>query len=236
MKKIKYFIILSLIFFIASCQKDNEIGFYDLGSEFFISGDYTSLDNEAIIAIENQQKNLSEVALTHLGGMTTDLDDDDNPIPFESDYTATIPISAGEGALTISDANLGFTNSAIGWTADFKFVAVYDGKAFSRFYTLEVSDPISFDYSGEIEHRDTTYNFNFSILPVTATVETVSVQTKVGSLSSYTNLAGPFEAEDFVPVNGSDYLVGDTIFFNVIGTVGTKSASAEGMMVVVEPE
>ena len=230
MKKIKYFIILSLIFFIAACQEDHEIEFYDLGTEFYISGSYTSLDNEATLSIENQQNNLSEMKLTHLGGLTTDLDENDEPIPFTSDYTATIPISSGEGSITISDVNLGMTE--IGWSADFQFDASYDGKAIKRFYTLTVDDPISVEVPA-ISHRDdTTYHFKFNIAPVTAAVETVIVQTKVSVLGTYVNLAGPFNAEDSIPINPSDYNVGDTLFVNVIGTVGSKTAETETEIVI----
>jgi hypothetical protein len=230
MKKIRYFIILSLIFFIASCQKDNEIEFYDLGTEFFISGSFTSLDNEATISIDNQQKNLSEVKLTHLGGLTTDLDADDNPIPFTSDYTATIPISNGAGDVTISDADLGMTE--LGWSADFQFDADYDGKHIMRFFTLTVDDPITTD-APLVSHRaDTIYHFKFFIEPVSAVVETVTVQTKVSVLGTYVNLPGTFNAVDSIPIDPADYIVGDTLFVNVIGTVGSKTAETETEIVI----
>jgi hypothetical protein len=230
MKKIKYYLILSLIFFIASCQKDNEIEFTELGTEFLISGSYTSLDNEVTILIENQQKNLSEIKLTHLGGLTTNLDADDNPIPFSSDYTATIPISNGAGELSIPDDDLGMTE--IGWSADFQLDATYDGKAIQRFYTLTVDDPISVDVP-EIKHRTETLYFKFAIAPTSATVENVTVQSKVSALGTYTSLPGPFNAEDSIPINGADYNIDDTLFVNIIGTVGTKTASTETEIIIL---
>jgi hypothetical protein len=232
MKKIKYYIIISLIFFIASCQKDNEIEFYDLGSEFFIhGGDYTSLDDETLIWVINQPANLSAVNVTNMGN----IDADGNPIIPASPYTGTISIVGDSGAINLSDVNLGMTE--IGWTAKLQFSATYDGKTFLRYLTVEVADPVSISApKGNVIESDTVVEFGWDIAPALASVETVTVQTKVSVLGDYVDLPGPFEASDSFEINGADYNLGDTLFVNVIGTNGDKSASTETEIVVVEPD
>lgn len=216
--------ILSLIFFIVSCEKENEIEYTELGTEFFISGDYTSLDSEVTFAIENQQKNLSQIVVTALGGVQNDEDETEFPPPVPD--LGSITLTAGEGSLTVSDTDLGMT--IIDWTADFQFDASYNGKAIQRFYNLAVADPISVEDPGVTIRNDTVYYFTFAIEPASATVETVTVQTKVGALADYSPpLAGPFNAVDSIAITGTDYSFGDTLFVNVIGTVGSKTAETE---------
>lgn len=232
MKKIKYYLILSFIFFIASCQKDNEIEFTELGTEFLISGSYTSLDNEVTLSFDNQQNNLSQINVMHLRVIDNNEEgnfNDEDTTDVQASLGA-VPIIGGAGSLTLSDATLGMTE--IGWRSDFQFDATYDGKAIQRFYTLTVDDPISVDVP-EIKHRaDTIYHFKFEIAPSSASVETVTVQTKVSALGTYSTLPGSFNAEDSIPIKGSDYNIDDTLFVNVIGTVGTKTASTETEIII----
>lgn len=227
MKNYKLYMILSLIFFIVSCEKENKIEFTELGTEFFISGDYTSLDGIVTFTIENQQKNLSQVVVTALGGL-----EDDEETEFEAPKPdlGTISITAGEGSLTVTDAELGMT--IIDWTADFQFDASYDGKAITRFYNLAVADPISVEDPGVTHRNDTTYHFTFAIEPASASVDNVVVQSKVGALGTYIDFPGPFNAEDSIPIIGTDYSIGDTLFVNVIGSSGTKTAETETELVI----
>jgi len=226
MKKIQFYILMSFVFVLASsCQKQKGVEFTDLGSEFFISSSgYTSLDNTTTISIDNQQKNLSTIAVTNLGGTTA------NDSTITSTYTGSIALTGGKGSIALSDADLGM--DTIGSSVKLQFDANFGGKPFSRFYTLTVKDPISVDFPA-VDHRlDTTYYFHFDIAPKTATVETVKVQTKVSELGTYADVSGSFNAADSIPIKGSDYNVGDTLFVNVIGTVGTKTASTETAVVI----
>jgi len=233
MKNNIFYILLSFILFTVACQEDEEFKRYDLGSEFYISdGGYTSLDEEVTIEIENPLQNLSQVTVTHLGGTTTNEDENGDLIPFTAPTSnlGTITLSGGAGSMTLTSAQLGMTK--VGWSADFKFDAVYEGKAFSRSHSISVAHPISVE-DPHITHRsDTVYYFQFAIEPATATVQTVTVETKTSSLDTYTALTGPFDAEDEVPFVGADYAVGDTIFVRVTGTVGTKSATKVAKLIV----
>jgi len=228
MKNYKLYMILSLIFFIVSCEKENKIEFTELGTEFFISGDYTSLDSEVTFTIENQQKNLSQIVVTALGGVQNDDDETEFPPPVPD--LGTLTLTAGEGSLTVSDTDLGMTT--IGWAADFQYDASYNGKAIQRFYNLGVDDPISVEDPHVTHRNDTVYHFTFAIEPASATVETVTVQTKIGALGTYVDQPGPFNAEDSIAITGTNYAIGDTLFVNVIGTVGSKTAETETELVI----
>lgn len=220
MKKIQLLVIISLIFFTASCQKDKGVQFYNLGSEFFISSPgYTSLDSQAVLSIKNISKNLTKVNVINLGGTLA------NDSAFISSYTGSIAIAGdGTGSTTLSDSDLGM--DGIGASAKFEFDATYNGKPFSRFYTLTEADPISVDAPMVTRSSKPTYLY-FDISPVSATVTGVKVQTKVGVNSTYTTVAGTFAANDSVPIVGSNYNLGDTLYVNVIGSAGAKTANTE---------
>jgi len=225
MKRYQFYIILSLIFFVASCQKKSAIQFYNLGSEFFISSPgYTSLDSQAVLSINNISKNLTKVNVINLGGTLA------SGSAFTSSYTGSIAIASdGTGSTTLSDSDLGM--DGIGASAKFEFDAVFDGKPFSRYYTLKETDPISVKYP-TIMHKDTTYYFHFKIEPVSATVSKVTVQTKVSAQGTYTDVAGTFNAADSIPVKGFDYNAGAALFVKVTGTAGSKTASTVTKIVI----
>ncbi len=220
MKRYQFYILLSLIFFVASCQKEKGVQFYNLGSEFFISSPgYTSLDSQAELSVKNISKNLTKVNVINLGGTLSD------GSAFTSSYTGSISIgSDGLGSTTLTDSDLGM--DGIGASAKFEFDATYNGKPFSRFYTLTEADPISVDAPMVTRSSKPTYLY-FDISPVSATVTGVKVQTKVGVNSTYTDVAGTFAANDSVAIVGSNYNLGDTLYVNVIGTAGTKTANTE---------
>jgi|GEM_PF-2824691 len=228
MKNKIFYILLSFIFIAVACQEEDDYEPYNLGTEFYItSTNYTSLDDQVVIEIDNPLQNLTEVAVTHLGGMTVEEESFDPP---NADL-GNIALNAGEGAITLTDAQLGMTT--IGWTANFQFDAEYEGTPFSRTHSISVDDPISVE-DPHIKHRsDTVYHFKFAIEPASATVDGVTVETKVSVLGTYTELAEPFNAVDSIPFTGSDYTIGtDTIFVRVTGTAGSKTETTETTLLV----
>ncbi len=200
--------------------------FYNLGSEFLVSSPgYTSLDSQAVIDIDNVSHNLKTVKITNLGGTLA------NNSAFTSSYTGSISIgNDGKGSITLTEADLGL--DGIGASANFQFDATIDGKPFSRYFTLNEEDPISVTPPDKVVHRDTNYYFHFKIEPVSATVSSVVVQTKVSEQGTYTDVSGSFNAKDSIPINGIDYQVGDTVYVNVIGTAGSKTANTETSLVI----
>jgi hypothetical protein len=229
MKNNKLVIILALIFFITACDKDEAvIDTIDLGTEFFISGSYTSLDDVATFEIDNPKSNLSSIVVTALGGTEADGETDWDPPVVD---LGTITVSGGMGSLTVTSAELGMTE--VGATGSFQFASSYNGKNITRFFDLEVDNPISTHDPGVQHRNDTIYYFTFEIEPVSATVETVTVQTKLGELGTYVDLPGPFNAVDSIPVDGYLYNVGDTLFVNVIGTNGAKVAETETPVIIL---
>ena len=223
MKKIQLLVLISLIFFTVSCQKDKGVQFYNLGSEFSISSPgYTSLDSQAALAIKNISKNLTTVKIINMGGTLAD------GSAFTSSFTGSISINGdGIGSTTLTDSELGM--DGIGASANFEFDAVVDGKPFSRYYTLSETDPISVT-APDVMHvsgSDTTYYLHFKIEPVSATVTGVKVQTKVGKNGTYNDVSGTFSAKDSVAIVGANYNLGDSLYVNIIGTAGSKTANTE---------
>src|SRR6056297_3377827 len=234
MKNKIFYILLSFILFTVACQEDEEFKSYDLGSEFYVSDNgYTSLDNQVTLTIENPLKNLSQVTVTHLGGLTTDEDEEGDLIPFDAPTSdlGAITFSDGAGSMVLEDTELGMTE--IGWTADFQFDAEYEGTPFSRAHSISVADPISVE-DPQMKHRsDTVYHFKFAIEPASATVDDVTVATKVSSSGIWVVLPGPFNPKDSIPFTGAAYAIGtDTIFVKVTGDAGSKTATTETALLV----
>ena len=222
------------MFLASSCEK-NEIEKYDLGTEFFISSSgYTSLDDQVTVSIANDQKNLSSITVTHLGGITTNVDADGNTLPFNAPKAnlGSISLTDGAGSMTISDSDLGMTE--IGWSADFQFDAVFDGKPIVRYKSITVDDPISVK-APSITHKDKNLPFLFSVDPVSATVTSTVVETKVSEAGTYAPLTiveGAEGKKDTVFLNGINYHIGDTVFVKVTASTATKTASTVTKMVV----
>lgn len=228
MKKIQFLVLISLIFFTVSCKKEKGDQYYDLGSEFFISSPgYTSLDSQAVLSINNISKNLTSVTVINIGGTLS------NDSAFTSSFTDSIPIAGdGTGSITLSDSDLGM--DGIGASANFEFDAVFDGKPFSRHYTLNETDPISVTAPDvmHVSSSDTTYYLYFNIEPIYDSVTGVKVQTKVGMNSIYNDVSGTFSAKDSIAIVGADYNLGDSLYVNIIGTTATKTANTETTIVI----
>ncbi len=211
----KIYMLLPLIFFMASCQKDHDVEIVNLGSEFFITESaITSLDTEITITIENQQKNLAQVTATLLPD--TDL--------------GSIQLTDGAGSETYTDAQTGLTE--IGDEGSFKFGAEHNGMAFSRSTTITVEDPISIEAPEVVRSADISY-LHFSIEPAVATVDGVVVQTKLFTGGTYENATGDFNAIDSLGIIGADFNLYDTLFVKVTGTAGTKTAETVTKIVIM---
>lgn len=221
MKNFKFYFLLPLIFLMASCQKDHDIEFVDLGSEFFISNSgYTSLDNKITFSIKNQQNNLAQVAVTERlkDGTIIDL--------------GAIPIADSVGSITYTDAQIQISN--VGQSATFVFAGQNNGIDFTRTKSVTVTDPIKITAPEVIRVADTVY-LHFSIKPATASVDAVMVQQKVGATGAYTDVPGNFNPVDSVAIVGADYNLYDTLFIKVKGTAGSKVAE-KVTKIVIEPD
>jgi len=216
MKNIKLIILSTLIIFIAACEKEDLIKTNDLGTEFFISGSYTTLDGMAIISVENQQKNLSSIQVTALGGVAADDDETEIPAPVEN--LGAISVSDGAGAMTIMDNDLGLDGQPVGSTMDYELSSSYSGKSITRYFTLSLDNPISVDVPMVTHRSDTTFTFEYAVEPANATVTTVTLQSKVGELGTYSPISGDWGAEGSFQIKGSDYNVDDTLFVKVMAS------------------
>ena len=222
MKNTRFLILLPLIFFMASCEKEVEIETTDLGTEFFISDNgYTSLDTEVTFTIENQKSNLSTVKMTALG--ITDADDEAVEPPVAS---WDIALTSGAGSITIPSADLGMT--AAGWSADFQ----YDGhgaNTIQRFHSLSVSNPMTLtapyiwveNDDGELELTPTTVYQNadvqfidYEVDSINDATQSITIETKVGVNGDYTEVAGDFSYKSgTLEIVGDVYNVNDTVYY-----------------------
>ena len=230
MKRIIYIFIVAIVLF-SSCDRENELQFIDLGTEFvFSNSGMTSLDDDVTIVVTNKSTNLSEVSLTHLGGTNADDDSFDAP----SSSLGVIPISGETGSIVITDAQLGM--SEMDWSVDFQLDAVFDSKGIVRYGSLTIDNPISTE-DPHISHRnDTTYHFIFAVAPVSAVVTGVTVETKLFYDGVYAVEAGTFDVEeDSLAIPSDQYNVGDTLYVKVTATTGTKTAT-ELTKLVISPK
>ncbi len=233
MKNFKILIVISLIFFTFSCKKENDrIDTYDLGSEIYISNNgYSSLDDQVTFTVNNPVKNLSEVKVIALRIINPDEDILNPPVQ----DIGTISFSDGVGSITISSANLGITEA--GWTADLKFDAVFNGKPFSRYSSITVDNPMSLtspyiwapNDDGDLEETSVTVYQNdnvqyikYDVEPYHATVESTTIETKVGANGTYSDVTGSFDPfKDSLEIIGSNYNANDTVYYRFTSKSGT---------------
>jgi hypothetical protein len=221
MKNYKFYVLLPLIFLMASCQKDHDIEFVDLGSEFFISkSGYTSLDNQISFTIKNQQNNLAQVSVIEKFKDGTIID------------LGAIPIADSVGKVTYTDAQIQITE--IDTSATFIFEGQSNGIDFSRSTTVTVTDPIKVTAPDVIRVADPVYLY-YSIKPATATVDNVMIEQKVGALATYQEVTGDFNPVDSVAIVGADYNLYDTLFIKVKGAAGSKVAETV-TKIIIKPD
>ena len=227
MKKNIKFVLIAFVLFAFGCQKGEVTDFYNLGSEFLLKSKMTSLDNQAVVTVTNLSKNLTSIEVVHTGI----LDADGEAVVPTSTALGSISVADGKGTITLTEAQLGVAE--IDWKANLKFNAVFDGKPFSRFLTVTVTDPITITSKDAFAHRsDTTYYFGYDVTTATATVSSVKIEKKVSNAGVYSEIAGTWTSADSIPFKGSDYNIGDTIFVKVTAVAGTKSASTTTEIVV----
>jgi hypothetical protein len=219
MKKIIFYLIAIVFVAFTSCEEQDNIDRYDLGTEFLASnGGITSLDDNVTVNINNISKNLSEVSVVLMGDSEKDL--------------GKISLSDGTGAATYTNVELGL--SGIGSAASLKFSSTIDGKSIIRYGSVEVESPFTLTPPDGLEHRDTTYYFIYEVAPVSAAVTSIDVSTKVGSGGTYapaTPVNGDLK-KDSIPLKGLDYNVDDTIFIMVIAKTATKTDTANAEVIV----
>ena len=191
----KNYIILTISFvlFLFACEKEHKIEFYDLGTEFSVSGSgMTSLDNQAEISVDNPLKNLSSLTVEHKGVT----DPDDEPITPAITDLGTITLSDGAGSITLTETQLGISETD--WQASLMLDGVINGKAISRPYSITVESPFSTEDPGIAHRNDTSYYFQYAVEPASATVSDVAIETKTGSKGTYAVIAGSWKAIDSV--------------------------------------
>ncbi len=221
MKKNIILIIIAFAFFAMSCEKEHKIEFYDLGTEIYISSSgMTTLDNQAVVTVENPLQNLTSVSVTHLGTVDPD-DEDETMIAPPSSDLGSVSFSGGEGSVIYNETQLDI--SVLGWTAYLQVDGDINGKAFTRPYHITVESPFSTEDPGITHRADTAYYFKYDVEPATATVSNVTIETKVNSDGIYATKVGSWNASDSVGFVGADYNIGDTIFVRITATAGAKS-------------
>jgi hypothetical protein len=238
MKNIKALIFLSFFLVMISCNKENDqIRTFDLGSEMYISSNgYSSLNSNVTFTVNNPLQNLSEVTVTALGITDADGEYVDPPVV---DFGA-ITFTDGVATLTISRADLGI--SEVDWEAQFEFDAVIDGKPFSRYSSVTVSDPVTLtspyiwelnddvleQTSVTVYQNDNVAYISYSVDPPRATAESILIETKVGAEGVYTVVAGNYNpVYDSLAVVGSDYNANDTVYYQFTSKIGTNKQVSE---------
>jgi len=205
MRNILLMIAMLALIFSVGCE-DEDLYPYTGAAGVEISSDgMTELDSQVTFDITATNAKCTELTVT-MG--TTAL--------------GTVTLTSGAGTYTVTAADLGI--SAIDDDAELTFTANTEKNPIYT-YTVTVEDPASFDvpdlYLNDIE--DYVY---FDVEPVAATVSAVSVETKVGKNGTYAAVAGTFTASDSILVVGSDYSVGDTVYFKVKSEAGTLTSES----------
>lgn len=99
------------------------------------------------------------------------------------------------------------------------------------------------DDGEDIEVADAIYelssvekNFTYEVSPKTATVETVTASVKVGEEGTYAELwSKTYDDSDLnIGITGADYTAGDTVYVELVASVGTYTDTVESSIVISE--
>lgn len=209
MKKILLNIAIIALIFAVGCDDDDERYPFTPGAGVHISSDgLTELDGQVVFDVTATNAECTELTVT-------------------GDASGTVTLTNGEGSFTASAADLGISDAED--VATLVFTANSEGNPIYE-YSVEVADPISTTAPTVYESDEEVY-LNFEIDPVSATVSDVTVEVKVNS-GTYTALTESYNAEDSVMIVGSDYALGDKVFFRITGEAGTLSSSKVDSIVV----
>ncbi|MFP4025088.1 MAG: hypothetical protein ACLFVR_11250 [Thiohalospira sp.] len=212
MRNILLNIALLALIFAVGCSEDEDLYPYTGAAGVQITSDgLTALDNEVAFNITATNESCTELDV-NLGG---------SPL-------GTVSLTEGAGTYTATAEALGI--SAIEDAATLTFIANTDKEPVYN-YTVEVEDPITIVAPDNLYQNDTEVYVKFNIEPVAASVTDVTIQTKVNS-NDPTDVTGTYNANDSILVVGSDYAIGDTVYFMVTGEAGTKSTTSEVSMIV----
>jgi hypothetical protein len=221
MKNTSFYILIILVISLASCEKDNQNEFYDLGTEFLVSNDgYSSLDTEVTFTIDNLKKNLTEVTMLDHG---------------------TVALTDGVGSITLTSSELGI--SAADDEATYQFDGIFEGKSIIRYEGITVKNPMSLtspyiwalndedemvETSVIVYQNDEVQYIKYDIAPKRATVESLLIETKVGEDGTYAIVPGDFDTSfDSLSVVGSNYLPTEVVYYKFTAKNGTHEQVGE---------
>ncbi|MUP38769.1 hypothetical protein [Labilibaculum euxinus] len=218
----KYTIVLFLGITLFSCDDFNQdINYYDSVKLDLSAQKFTVLDSElpTIIDFVSESKVVTDVVVLKDG---------------VSLYTGTASNNTFSFTLLRSDLGL----NKIGDSQRIYVNATVDGKVKEMYTTISmtsassIKDPFYMDVDDgeDIEVADPIYelssvvkNITYKVSPKAATVGNVTAAVKVGEAGTWSNLwSKPYNASDLnIGVKGSDYAKGDTVFVQLVASVGT---------------
>lgn len=237
MKRNLIYIILGLIFFTASCKKDEKL-VDEFDANFIISNsNLTPLDNALKLRITASYNVTEPIAVTCLGWKTSAAQTTYNT-PINTNL-GSITLVDGKGTLYIQDSQLG--DNVIGRVYYLRLTGKSnDGTDFIRSVTVTVANP--FEVHKPTVTTDTTVkDFFVFISPKFATLAPadVNVQVKVNKLGTYVAQPSVYGDSLLTHIVGADYTVGDTVYFKVtatgkttLTTFGDRTATSTSTMVV----
>lgn len=199
--------ILSLLailgIFISACEKDYSVDYYDLGTEFFLSGSKVStLDAQIQVSVNNLPKNLSSLTVYKATSL---------------ENLGTVSIADGKGTFLADKTSLGL--DLVGNSVSLIFEGQFDGKSITRSITVKHVSPFSIKLPNLIANKDISKLF-LNISPIFNTITNVDVQTKVGSNGTFTSYSG-VNAKDSIIFDNSNYSTGDTVIFKIVAATST---------------
>jgi hypothetical protein len=229
---LKYTLVLFLGVALFSCdEEDTDQGYIDSVTLSLSDKKFTVLDSELPITVD-------------FGAETMDV---------SSVEILVDGITISEG--TASDNSYSFTAQrsdigldAIGDSQTIYFELSVDGSDKEMYTTLSmvtassISDPVYEDEDGD-DVSDAIYElssvekyFTYEVSPKSATVETVVASVKVGAEATYAELwSKTYDDSDLnIGITGADYTAGDTVYVQLVASVGTYTDTVSSSIVISE--
>lgn len=224
MKKIIINIFAVLLVFSVGCDKNEHILDTKTQESPGISlspGAITELDDNVDIGISIAGSGISEVTVIRSSN---------------GDQVATAGISDGEGTATVAKGDIGLNSAGDGATL---LVRGNNDLQSTRKTSVSMSHPVEAwlgfgNEAGTVFNNDTEHKFYYEIETVSATVQSVSIQQKIGANGTYADVSGTFDtAVDSVVFMGSNYSNNDTVYMKITATDGQETTTPKTVSFVV---
>jgi len=237
MKKILYSILIGMLALSFGCEEPDEVKYDVADGTSIMPGTFTVLDQEVTVNFSVANPDVTELTLNHVQTINASTED---TVAAQGEV-ATVSISDGAGSVTFNRSDIGLTdNAGAGSSVSLQSVANIEGNP-ARSFSISIAEPMSLMGPGSILHNANSNYIKYNVVRNGNSISGMTLETKVGASGTYSEMTGmDFNTDanddgaiiDSAEIVGSDYSVGDTVYYKFTASSSFNSFSSEATVVI----